>query len=114
MMHPLRHLVLQSRVESVEADARMAAIATKFFGVPVRDGVSVVDVDDASAAASSLAEQLNKAEAPMEHTAGRLQLGLLRGGRQNGETALGKKRWCSRPSYHPGDHRLLCGQGCRS
>jgi hypothetical protein len=91
--YTVQHCPEHTRVESVEADARMAAIATKFFGVPVRDGVSVVDVDDASAAASSLAEQLNAAEAPMEHTAGRLQLGLLRGGRQNGETALGKKRW---------------------
>lgn len=54
-----KHCPAPTRIESVEADPRMAAIATKFFGVPVIAGISEVDVDDALAAASSFAGRLN-------------------------------------------------------
>jgi len=83
-----------TRVESVEADARMAAIATKFFGVPVRDGVSVVDVELADSAAGALAERLNAAEGStgaslQQQSSGR---GLRRAAASQ-DAALGKKRW---------------------
>lgn len=81
-----------TRIESVEADARMAAIAQKFFGVPVRDGKWVIDVDDASGAAATLAAQLNVAEAPAEEQAGGRMLRLA-GRHATGDVALGKKRW---------------------
>lgn len=80
-----------TRVESVEADPRMAAVATKFFGVPTKDGISVVHVDDASTAAASFADSLNQAASGLqEQSAGQKQRSL----RQSEKiAALGKKQW---------------------
>lgn len=91
--YTLQHCPENTRVESVEADARMAAVATKFFGVPERDGVSTVRVDDASAAAEALAQRLNTAEAPavsaLQAVGGAPRLRR----RAAGAAALGDKRW---------------------
>lgn len=79
-----------TRVESVEADPRMAAVATKFFGVPTRAGLAVVHVDDASNAAATLASSLNEeATALQEQAVGQKKL------RHTAAkvAALGKKRW---------------------
>lgn len=81
-----------TRVESVEADARMAAVATKFFGVPVEDGVSVVHVDDASNAAQSFAEALNDAATSLQEQAPGKSL-RRSASKQNGDAPLGKKKW---------------------
>lgn len=64
--HTLQHCPTGTRVESVEVDPRLATIAEKFFGVPVKEGVSVIDVEDASSAAFSLAQQLaSEPDAPV-------------------------------------------------
>jgi len=87
--YAMQHCPAHTRVESVEADPRMAAIATKFFGVPVQAGVSVVDVALADEAAADLAGRLNAAEAPLEQQAA----GRKRLRQAEGDVALGKKRW---------------------
>lgn len=93
--YAMQHCPEHTRVESVEADARMAAIATKFFGVPEKAGVSVVDVETAEEAAASLAERLNAAEAPMsalqEAVPAQKRTALRRSA--GGDIALGKKKW---------------------
>jgi len=81
-----------TRVESVEADSRMAAVATKYFGVPVRDGVSLVDVDDASTAAASLASRLNEASLE-EQSTGKNKYNLRKRSFQQTDVAMGKKKW---------------------
>jgi hypothetical protein len=70
----------------------MAAVATKFFGVPVRDGVALVHVDDASNAAASFADDLNAAQGSLlEQASGKKR--SLRQAAEQQDVALGKKKW---------------------
>eukprot|EP00747_Dinoflagellata_sp_TGD_P033455 gnl/TRDRNA2_/TRDRNA2_136632_c0_seq2.p1 gnl/TRDRNA2_/TRDRNA2_136632_c0~~gnl/TRDRNA2_/TRDRNA2_136632_c0_seq2.p1 ORF type:complete len:219 (+),score=29.77 gnl/TRDRNA2_/TRDRNA2_136632_c0_seq2:465-1121(+) len=86
----------ETRIESVEADPRIAAIAVKYFGVPAQDGDSVVDVDDASSAAASLATSLNAASTPNSASDGSTgSRSKLRAQRlSSGDLpAMGKRQW---------------------
>jgi len=73
----------------------MAAVAIKYFGVPVKAGISVVDVQLAEDAAADLSQQLNAAEAPQEEQTMEQHSGRLRKSAGSGaaEVPLGKRRW---------------------
>lgn len=45
--HTRRHCPAETRVRSVEIDPRLAAVASRYFGLPLEPGVSEVVVDDA-------------------------------------------------------------------
>lgn len=100
-----------TRVESVEADPRMAAVATKFFGVPVKDEVSFVHVDDASKAAVTLVTRLN--EASLEKEPAGQQRRILRHSPYRSAAALGKAKWDVVATDCFIDHGLV-PESCRS